>query len=495
MRINSQTSTKSPEQEKRKTTVQYYLDEIPRWKDGSKTQYVPMTSTQWYIWIVSVFGKLFEGMLIFIMGITIPIIAYAFKLSLIETSCLSGSIIFGVMLGASALAGFADKYGRKKIFILEMIILSVCLIFMSISTNYWCILFFNFAMGIPLGSDYPIANIITSEAVPTRNRGKLVLGIFSFQAVGAFLGILLGVGVLTFYPHVYAWRIMYIAIIIPSVVITVMRFFVPESPHWLVLKKRKLEAEHSLKKILKRKLSYPLSTTLEEQITTTPAKYRELFNKKHISRVILTGGTWFLQDMSTYGLGIFTPVVIATIIGKYNAFHGTHAYNIQYIIDKILYSAKGVVFLDLFLILGMVASILYSDKIGRMRLQIIGFIGCAVGLAIAAISTYFAGQLQIILIFAGFLIFNFMDNLGPNSQTYIIAGEVFPTKLRARGAGLAATIGKIGALISTFLFPILIVKLGITALLFLLVGASILGAILTYCFKFETANKNLENVD
>jgi MFS transporter, putative metabolite transport protein len=55
----------------------------------------------------------------------------------------------------------------------------------------------------------------------------------------------------------------------------------------------------------------------------------------------------------------------------------------------------------------------------------------------------------------GFMLFNFMNNLGPNAQTYLLTGEVFPTRIRELGAGLAAAFAKIGAVMTAFLFPIL----------------------------------------
>jgi putative MFS transporter len=98
------------------------------------------------------------------------------------------------------------------------------------------------------------------------------------------------------------------------------------------------------------------------------------------------------------------------------------------------------------------------------------------------------------LIFAGFMLFNFMTNLGPNSQTYLIAGEVFPTAIRGIGAGFAASFGKIGACMTAFLFPILLADIGTAALLYLLVGASLLGAVVTWLFRIETAGVNLESI-
>ena len=54
---------------------------------------------------------------------------------------------------------------------------------------------------------------------------------------------------------------------------------------------------------------------------------------------------------------------------------------------------------------------------------------------------------------AGVMLFNFMTNLGPNAQTYLLAGEVFPTEVRGMGAGFAAMIGKVGAVATTLRFP------------------------------------------
>jgi len=98
------------------------------------------------------------------------------------------------------------------------------------------------------------------------------------------------------------------------------------------------------------------------------------------------------------------------------------------------------------------------------------------------------------LIFAGFMLFNFMTNLGPNAQSYLIAGEVFPTKIRAKGAGFAASFAKIGACTTAFLFPILLADIGTQALLYGLVATSLLGAALTWMFRIETKGVKLDTV-
>ncbi|MEF1219670.1 MFS transporter, partial [Photobacterium damselae] len=96
--------------------------------------------------------------------------------------------------------------------------------------------------------------------------------------------------------------------------------------------------------------------------------------------------------------------------------------------------------------------------------------------------------------FLGFMLFNFMNNLGPNAQTYLISGEVFPVKIRAKGAGFAASIAKLGAILTAFMFPILLHVIGVFSLLLTLVVTSLLGAWVTHKYRFETSGKNIENL-
>jgi MFS transporter, putative metabolite transport protein len=135
---------------------------------------------------------------------------------------------------------------------------------------------------------------------------------------------------------------------------------------------------------------------------------------------------------------------------------------------------------------GIGFAVLLADKLGRIRLQITGFVGCAVGLLLASASVDVSGGFKTILIFAGFMLFNFMTNLGPNAQTYLLAGEVFPPAIRGKGAGFAAAFAKIGAVATAFLFPILLVTIGTRLLLYSLIVASLLGAVVTWMFRIET---------
>ena len=134
-----------------------------------------------------------------------------------------------------------------------------------------------------------------------------------------------------------------------------------------------------------------------------------------------------------------------------------------------------------------------ADRWGRIPLQILGFVGCAAGLLIAALGNL-GNHTNVVVIVAGFVLFQFMTNLGPNSQTYLLAGEVFPTRVRGLGAGLAAAIGKAGAVLTAFLFPTLLAEWGTERLLPLLAITSLVGAVITWIYRIETTGIDIDAI-
>ena len=172
-----------------------------------------------------------------------------------------------------------------------------------------------------------------------------------------------------------------------------------------------------------------------------------------------------------------------------------HARSIADLIQKDITAARGAALITALLILGILFAVMLADIVGRIWLQIVGFVGCAVGLFLASLSTYFTGGESILLIFSGFMLFNFMTNLGPNAQTYLLAGEVFPTAIRGLGAGFAAAFAKIGAVLTAFFFPILLATIGTQALLYGLIVTSLLGAAVTWAFRIETTGVSLDTFD
>jgi len=480
-----------------KKTVQEYIDETPVWSDGTTIPQVPMTIMQWQIWGLATAGKFFEGLVVFMTGVALPLIAMEFGLGDAQKGMVGSATLFGILIGATALGSLADHLGRKQLFIAEMILFLVFLVAMTFSPTFPLLLFSLFGMGLALGCDYPTAHLVISESIPSNCRGRLVLSAFAFQAVGALFGTAVGYMILRSHASISDWRLMYATAIIPTVLVVIGRFFITQSPQWLMSRGRVEEAETAIRRLLRRQPQYPTTISLREVPDEEPehernkSKFAKLFSAKNRRATVLASVPWFLQDLGTYGIGIFTPTILGTILGHANLRQP----NLAAVIHSDMIAAKGAAFLDVLLLVGIVCAVFLADKLGRMKLQVFGFFGCAAGLLLAAFSTHLSpGAGQTALIFAGFMVFNFMTNLGPNAMTYLIAGEVFPTNIRGSGAGFAASFAKIGAVATAFLFPVLLTDIGTGTLLYILVGTSVMGALVTWRFGIETMGVNLENI-
>jgi MFS family permease len=477
-------------------SVQHYIDERPIWPDGTILPSVPMTTMQWRIWMLAAAGKFFEGFVVFMTGVALPLIAREFGIGPAEDGFISAASLLGILIGAVLLGGMSDRFGRKRMFIVEMIIFVAFLVLLTLTTNFISLVICLFGIGLALGCDYPTAHMIISESIPSYSRGKLVLGAFGFQALGALAGTGVGYLVLSFVPTLEAWRWMYATAIIPALAVTIGRFYITESPNWLHTRGAVDRAEDEATRLLKRKPQYPADISLAPEAGLaleghgSGTSFAALFNARNRRATILASVPWFLQDLGTYGIGIFTPTILAAAIGN----KADHVRSISDVIMNDILAAKGAAMITSLLIVGIVFAVLLADRVGRIKLQVWGFVGCAAGLLIAAFAGGFTGATQTAIIFTGFMLFNFMTNLGPNAQTYLLAGEVFPTAIRGKGAGFAAAFGKIGAVTTAFLFPILLAGIGTTALLVILVGTSLLGAVITWLFRIETTGVNLAEI-
>jgi MFS transporter, putative metabolite transport protein len=490
----SKLSSAIPSQTPRVRSVQDHIDELPMWADGTKLPSAPMTGMQWLIWSLAAAGKFFEGYVVFMTGVALPLFSRQFEIGAFEHGVIGAASLFGILIGAVALGGLSDRFGRKPMFLIEMVIFVAFLAALCFATNYIQVVIFLFGLGLALGCDYPTAHMIISENIPSSKRGQLVLGAFAFQAVGALVGTAVGFFVLSILPELNAWRWMYASALIPAVLVTLGRLYIVESANWLSARGEIDRAEREAKKLLTRKPQYPSEIKLAAGETEAAAEsgqsFAALFNTENRRATILASVPWFLQDLGTYGIGIFTPTILAAAIGG----SSDHARSIADVILQDMIAAKGAALITALLILGILFAVMLADVVGRIALQVWGFIGCAAGLFLASLSAYFVDGQQLLLIFAGFMLFNFMTNLGPNAQTYLLAGEVFPTAIRGKGAGFAAAFAKVGAVMTAFMFPVLLDTIGTQALLYGLIVTSLLGAAVTWLFRIETTGVSLDSL-
>jgi MFS family permease len=189
-----------------------------------------------------------------------------------------------------------------------------------------------------------------------------------------------------------------------------------------------------------------------------------------------TAGCWFLLDYAYYGNTISTPQILALI--------SPHASTI----------AKIAIQLAIFVVAavpGYLLGIARMDRVGHRRLQLLGFAMMAACFAVIALVPGMTTAVVPFLLVYG--VSYFFTEFGPNMTTFVLPSELYPVRMRTTGHGISAGIGKLGAFIGVFLFPVLQSSLGLRGTLLLTAGVSVLGFALTLVLP-EPAGHSLEDM-
>jgi MFS family permease len=441
-------------------------------------------------WLLAALGVMLDGFDFFIIGVANPLITKGYHLDATLKGLVSAAAIIGSIFGAGLLGPLADRIGRRRIFMYDLVLFAIFSVACIFAWDVWSLFAFRLILGVAIGLDYPIAASYLAEVLPSRSRGRWLVGAFSLQAVGILLGALVGVVALELFPHIYTWRIMLGFGVVPALLIIYMRRNVPESPRWLAQNGHDAEGA----RVAAALCGHPVTVTEADRSRSEASAeglgalvQPQLFKRAMLRRTIFTAVPWFLMDIATYGVGIFTPTILAAI-----AVAGS---NTTFLSDDIA-STKETAALDVFLVIGFAVAIVLVERVGRVKLQLLGFAVMAAALCLLGTAEALpgGGNKHLVFVFVAFAFFNTFMNAGPNATTYALPAEVFPTEIRAAGQGFAAASAKMGAAVGVFLFPILMDDIGTSALLFLTAGACALGFAVTYALRIEPRGRSLDEV-
>jgi MFS family permease len=454
-----------------------------------------LTRVMWLLWALSAGLIALDGFDFFIIGVALPFLQRDFDLGSAAMGIVAVAAIAGSLVGSLTLGPITDRVGRQRMLMVDVALFVIATAGTAFAWNTASLIAFRFLVGVAIGADYPISVSYITENVPSRLRGRMVIGAFTFQAVGALLGAVTGLVIIHLFQNLYpdsaqpaihyAWRWMLGVGLVLAILVGLLRFsFLLESPRYYIAQGEYEQASNAAATLLNEAIAITPDTDPPER--EQRLSYGALFSPLYRHNLLFASVPWFLQDIATYGIGIFTPAIIGAL-----AFAENNDF-----IARELSSTQGSALVDLFLIVGFLIAVLLIDRVGRVRLQVIGFIGMAIGLVILAASDWLPATdpFNLVLVFIGFFIFNLMMNAGPNSTTFLLSGEVFPTSIRASGAGFAAAIAKAGAVLGTFALPILQTSLGTSLLLLLLSVICLLAAAITYGLRIETMGRSLEAV-
>ena len=449
-----------------------------------------MYPIRYFHWLVASTGLIIDGFSVVALGLALPLLQRHFGSSALELGLIGAALMTGAMIGALGGGVLADRFGRRRAFQIDMLIAIAGATLTALAPTTWVVILGQLVLGIGIGIDFPTSGAYVAEIMPTRLRSRMVVATIAMQAVGMVAAALFAITLLDLHRAQGDWRLLIGAVCVIAAVAFAFRLRLPESPRWLAENGRIPEAVADLRKILRgAAIADPVDAADSSRAGraapgSKPVSYAMLFSPQYRYRTLLAAVPWALMDIATYGVGLFTPIILSSLHlerGKLGPW------------TTDLVDAQGMAVVDTFLLIGFLLSLILVPRVGRVRMQIIGFGGMAVGmttLLFASLGDAGPGM-HLWAIAAGFILFNLAMNAGPNATTFTFAPTLFPTALRGAGAGLAAGCAKAGAIFGTLFVPLLKAHWGTAGVLAVMIVVSVLGALATATLS-HAANKEGE---
>jgi len=257
------------------------------------------------------------------------------------------------------------------------------------------------------------------------------------------------------------WRIIIGIGCVPAAAALYFRLTIPETPRYT------MDIERNIKQASQDVDTYLTSGTYvvdpihnnerAELPRATWADFTRHFGQWRNGKVLLgTAWSWFALDIAFYGLGLNSATILTTIGFGSSSGSKVKQFNIQRTLHNV--AVGNLVLAVGGLIPGYYASFFLIDSWGRKPIQLMGFslltiIFCAMGFGYDKMQSTSSGQKAFVFLYC---MANFFQNFGPNTTTFVIPGEVFPTRYRSTGHGISAATGKLGAIVAQVGFSRLI---------------------------------------
>lgn len=391
---------------------------------SQRIEKLPVKRFHYILLFAAGLGWMFDSMDTGIISFVMPALMDTWGLTTDQVGNIGSVGLLGMAIGAVLSGSVADRIGRKKVFALTLVMYSVATGLCGLAWSYSSLLFFRFIVGFGLGGQLPVAVTLVSEFTPAKHRGKFLVLLESFWAVGWLLAAVISYLVI---PK-FGWHIAFFIGALPALYIFYLWKFIPESPRFLEEKGRVEEAVAVYHRIVgedpqEDELKLDLSQIKNEPKEVKNATVAELFSQKFLRRTVFLWLLWFGIVFSYYGIFTWLPSILAI-----QGFSLTKSFS--YVIVMTVAQIPGY-FTAAYLV----------DRIGRKPTLAMFVLGTAV-------SAYFFGQGGSVAMILGFGSLMSFFNLGAWGILYTYTPELYPTRARGTGAGWAAGFGRIGGILA-----------------------------------------------
>ncbi|MFL9875386.1 MFS transporter [Paraburkholderia megapolitana] len=443
---------------------------------AARLERLPFSGYHRTIFLIIAIAFFFDSVDLGTMTFVLGSIRTEFGLSSAAAGLVASASFFGMVLGAAVAGLLADRFGRRPVFQWSMVLWGLASYLCSTAHSVDTLIVYRILLGIGMGMEFPIAQTLLSEFVPTASRGRLVALMDGFWPLGFITA-----GVVSYFvlPQ-FGWRTVFALLAIPAVFVLFVRRIVPESPRWLEHRGRLHQADAVLvqieAKVMKSKgltsLSAP-SMLVEAVGQRTRGAFREIWSVAYRQRTIMVWALWFFALLGFYGL--------TSWLGALMQQAGVA------VTKSVLYT----VLISLGGIPGFLCAAWLVERWGRKPTCIASLIG---GGAMA----YLYGQAALhaesvtLLICSGLLMQFFLFGMWAVLYTY--TPELYGTGARATGSGFASAIGRIGSLIGPYAVGVVLPVFGQGGVFTLGALSFVVAALAVWVLGIETKGLALESL-
>jgi MFS family permease len=447
---------------------------------SSSLDCIPFRRAHVLVLVLVAVGTLINAIEEYNVGLAAPLIASEWSLSHVQVGLLTTSTFAGMAIGSLIAGVTADRYGRRVTYTYNFALYTVGALLAAFSPSFGWLLAARFIVGIGLGGETNTALTLVAELMPTRFRGAAVatvnvagggLGIFASSALAA---LMLGPMEAALGGPELAWRWLLGVLAIPALLVFVYRWFLPESPRYLLVAGRVDDANKVLTRLAANRLRAVRGMEATRFIgaaegTRLPrqrVRLAEVFEGRLARNTLVI---WVVSAM-TFGAQVAVTVFMPTLL-----------------VARGLGVSTALVYVMLINVGGLLGALLATAFGYWFRRRVVlgygALVAVVVSAALAGSSSLFmvlvlAGLLQLMLILL-------------NTTTFIWAPELYPTRVRAFGTGAMVTVFLLAASIAPLLAGAVADVTGAGGV-FVLVGAMYMIMAATVWFGPETQGLSLE---
>ena len=405
------------------------------------------------------------------LAFALPTLIRLWHISPKQSGLLISSSYIGQLAGALVFSALAEKVGRIRGTTAAIAIMSVMSFGCALAGNFPMLLACRLVQGIGVGGEMPVAATYINELSRAHGRGRFFLlyemifplGLMATGQIGAWI-----------VPS-FGWSSIFLLGGIPGLLITFLVARLPESPRWLISRGRLAEAEAIVEQV-------EASTTRRVPPAATPpaasaahlmqrGKWTELLSNIYRGRTLIVWALWACAFFVANGLNNWMPSLYNTV------------YHLS--LRQSLRAASMTNVAQVAVLLVCAFSI---DRIGRRNWTVAAFI---LGGATLAYLGIMGAQKALSVMIFGTMGYGLIGSV--NAVLYLYTPEIYPTRMRAIGTGLATSWLRIASAVGPALVGFMVDAKGIHSVFLMFAAISVVGAFAATCMV-ETSDRRLEEI-